>query len=100
VGKEIFEHTDKKLTLSLKAGWEFQVIQSFDFIRTAATFVSAAAFNDVNKFLRYPVRNSAVLSFNVSQKLDNHWSIVVSYAGRFNENTSAHSLASGIEYSF
>ncbi|MDR1457761.1 MAG: autotransporter outer membrane beta-barrel domain-containing protein [Puniceicoccales bacterium] len=100
VEKETFKHGDKKLTLSLRTGWECRIIQSFDLIRTATVFASAAVFNDVNKFLRYPVRNSAVILFSASQKLNTHWSIVGSYSARFNRNISAHSLSGGIEYSF
>jgi hypothetical protein len=100
VEKEAFKHTNKKLALSLKAGWEFRVVQSFDFVRTFATFVTAAAFNDVNRLSRYPVRNAAVISFRASQKLNDHWSIVGSYTGRFSKNFLAHNLSAGIEYSF
>jgi hypothetical protein len=100
VEKETFKHANKKLTLSLKVGWEFQVIQNFDFVRTVAAFATAAIFNDINKFLRYPTRNATVVLFNASQKLSNHWSIVGSYSSRFNKDSLAHNLSGGIEYSF
>ncbi|MDR0742518.1 MAG: hypothetical protein LBE98_03580 [Puniceicoccales bacterium] len=98
--KEAFKYADKKSTLSLKVGWECRIIQSYDIPRTVAALATAVIFNDINKFLKYPTRNTAVVSFRVSQKLNNHWSFVGSYSARFNKNLSAHNFSGGIEYSF
>jgi hypothetical protein len=94
--KEIFERTDRKLTLSLKAGWECRVMQR-------VTAILPFLFGDdtyVALGVSYPVRNSTVLSFRASQKLNTHWSIVGSYSARFNGNASLHGLSGGIEYAF
>jgi hypothetical protein len=99
VEKETFERADRKLTLSLKAGWEYRVIQSFN--THAVGFL--AIMNDLNtpySFSRHPVRNAAAVSFKASQKLNDHWDIVGSYSARFSKDLLAHNLSCGAEYSF
>ncbi|MDR1232990.1 MAG: autotransporter outer membrane beta-barrel domain-containing protein [Puniceicoccales bacterium] len=97
--KESFKHADRKFTLSLKAGWEYRIVESFN-----SNAVSVLTFmNRLNGpyiTSRHPVRNTAVISFRASQKLNDHWSIVGSYVARFSRDFLAHSLACGIEYSF
>jgi hypothetical protein len=85
--KEAFKHVDKKLTFSLKAGWECRLIHN----------IYDAFFHMRNKC---PRKDAAIISLGASQKLSNHWSIVGSYTGRFNKDLLAHNLAGGVEYSF
>ncbi|MDR2777041.1 MAG: autotransporter outer membrane beta-barrel domain-containing protein, partial [Puniceicoccales bacterium] len=97
VEKEILnrENPHKKATLSLKTGWECRPIHKHSHI--------TASIND-NTYevviLQRPSKNSAVISFAASQKLDDHWSLVGSYTARFNKDVSAHNLSGGMEYSF
>jgi hypothetical protein len=93
VEKETFKHADKKLILSLKTGWECRVMQRSNIM---AEYKNAEMFF---KF-KYPVRNSAILSFSASQKLNDHWNIVGVYFARFNKDFLAHSFSAGIEYAF
>ncbi|MDR1457382.1 MAG: autotransporter outer membrane beta-barrel domain-containing protein, partial [Puniceicoccales bacterium] len=90
IEKEVFKHVDKKLTLSLKTGWECRVMQHTD-----ADFDFAFPFVDVDGLfkLKYPRRNAAIVSFRALQKLNNHWNIVGSYSARFNKNISIHDLS-------
>ncbi|MDR2629233.1 MAG: autotransporter outer membrane beta-barrel domain-containing protein [Puniceicoccales bacterium] len=100
VEKEILdsEVVDKKLTLSLKTGWECQLVWK----RSDATF----SFDNnlgLGKFapaFRQPSRSAAIISLGASQKLDIHWSIVGSCIARFNKDISTHNLSLGAEYSF
>jgi hypothetical protein len=88
VEKEIFEHADRKLTLSLKTGWEFRIkyaIVTFD-------------TEDPGESMYF--KNAAVVSLKASQKLNDHWSIDGSCSARFNKDFSAHGFAGGIEYAF
>jgi hypothetical protein len=89
VEKETFNHADKKLILSLKVGWEFQIKYK------TISFASSDSFSWL-----YPIKNTIILSFRASQELNDHLSIVGSYAGRFNKDFLVHSLAAGIEYAF
>ncbi|MDR0742725.1 MAG: autotransporter outer membrane beta-barrel domain-containing protein [Puniceicoccales bacterium] len=97
--KETFKHADKKLTFSLKAGWECRIIQSFN---THAVSVSIIKSDLYSRYTvsRYPRKNAAVLSFGASQKLNDHWSIAGSYSARFNKDLLAHGLSCGVEYAF
>jgi hypothetical protein len=107
VEKEAFKHADKKLTLSLKAGWECRVIQNFNtrpigLITTVSTVADAGEYA-ADAYVQKPPsprKNAAVLSFGASQKLNDHWSIAGSYSARFNKDLSSHSLTGGVEYAF
>jgi hypothetical protein len=88
VEKEIFEHADRKLTLSLKTGWEFRIRRAI------------VTFDTEDPVEPMYFKNAAIVSLKASQKLNDHWSIDGSYSARFNKDFSAHSLAGGIEYAF
>ncbi|MDR2776935.1 MAG: autotransporter outer membrane beta-barrel domain-containing protein [Puniceicoccales bacterium] len=96
--KETFERADKKLTLSLKAGWEYRVIQSFN----TNIVIVGIPMSEYNQYAisRHPVRNAAVVSFKALQKLSDHWDIVGSYSARFSKDLLAHNISCGAEYSF
>ncbi|MDR0742021.1 MAG: autotransporter outer membrane beta-barrel domain-containing protein [Puniceicoccales bacterium] len=97
VEKEAFKHADRKLILSLKTGWECPVMQRTD----AVLFLTVTANEHYGVFkFRRPVKDVVIVSFNASQKLNNHWSIVGSYSARFNKDFSAHNLSGGVEYAF
>ncbi|MDR0742205.1 MAG: autotransporter outer membrane beta-barrel domain-containing protein [Puniceicoccales bacterium] len=101
VEKEILdsERVDKKLTLSLKTGWECQVVWKY----SDATFSFDNNLGFIGKFIpafRHPSRSAAIVSLGVSQKLNIHWSIVGAYIARFNKDISTHNLSLGVEYSF
>ncbi|MDR2603404.1 MAG: autotransporter outer membrane beta-barrel domain-containing protein [Puniceicoccales bacterium] len=98
VEKETFKHGDKKLTLSLKTGWECRVMQHSSAIFNIAITNSSDIYGFFN--FRYPSRNAAIVSFRASQKLNNHWNIVGSYSTRFNKNIAIHNLSCGVEYAF
>jgi hypothetical protein len=96
VEKETFKHADRKLILSLKTGWEYQV--------TPPTITASALDLIVDKVygafkFKHPAQDAAIVSLNALQRLD-HWSIVGSYSVRFNKNLSAHGLTGGVEYAF
>jgi hypothetical protein len=97
IEKEIFVHADRKLTLSLKAGWECRVIQ-----RSIVTLDATLGADELYGIfrLKHPCKNAALLSFKASQKLNDHWSLAGSYTGRFNGDLATHNLAGGVEYSF
>jgi hypothetical protein len=102
VEKEAFKHADKKLTLSLKAGWECRVIQNFN-THPIGLITIVRTIDDDNGYVQKlpsPRKNAAVISFGASQKLNDHWSIAGSYSARFHKDLSAHSLAGGVEYAF
>ncbi|MDR1528530.1 MAG: autotransporter outer membrane beta-barrel domain-containing protein [Puniceicoccales bacterium] len=102
VEKEAFKRADKKLTLSLKAGWECRVIQNFN-TRPVGLITTVSTDKDNDRYVQKPPsprKNAAVISFGASQKLNDHWSIAGSYSARFNKDLLAHSLTGGVEYDF
>jgi outer membrane autotransporter protein len=89
------ENSHKKTALSLKIGWECRPIHKHSSI---TALIDDSTYEVVTPL--QPSKNSAILSLGASQKLNDHWSLAGSYTGRFNKDTSSHSLAGGVEYSF
>jgi outer membrane autotransporter protein len=100
IEKEIFnqEYADKKLTLSLKAGWESQIMRKHS--DATASFDNNLGIGEFSPTLGSPSRNAAIVSIGASQKLNVNWSITGSYVARFNKDISTHNLSCGAEYSF
>jgi outer membrane autotransporter protein len=101
VEKEIFnqEHADdKKLTLSLRAGWECQAIRKHSDI--TITFDDNLGIGEYAPTMGRPSKNAAIVFFGAVKKLNTHWNIVGSYIARFNKNISSHNLSCGVEYFF
>ncbi|MDR2776955.1 MAG: autotransporter outer membrane beta-barrel domain-containing protein [Puniceicoccales bacterium] len=100
VEKEILdsEWIDKKLTLSLKTGWECQVVWKHS--DATFSFDNNIGLGKFAPVFRQPSRNAAIVSLGASQKLNIHWSIVGSYIARFNKDIATHNLSLGAEYSF
>jgi hypothetical protein len=100
VEKEILdpEHADKKWLLSLKAGWECQAVQKIS--DATVTFDNNFGIGEITPIFRYPSKHVAIGTLSVSRKFNANWSVVGSYAGRFNKDTSTHTLSCGVEYSF
>ncbi|MDR1528303.1 MAG: autotransporter outer membrane beta-barrel domain-containing protein [Puniceicoccales bacterium] len=98
--KEIpdLEQVDKKLTLSLKTGWECQVVWKYS--TATLSFDNNLGLGKFAPAFRHPSRSAAIISFGASQKLNVHWSIVGSYIARFNKDIFTHNLSLGAEYSF
>ncbi|MDR1528499.1 MAG: hypothetical protein LBS22_02855 [Puniceicoccales bacterium] len=100
VEREIFDlaYADKKWLLSLKAGWECQVVRKHSDV--TVTFDNNLGIGPIAPIFRFPSRHAAIGTITVSKRLNVNWTIVASYIGRFNRNTSAHTLSCGGEYSF
>ncbi|MDR1457762.1 MAG: autotransporter outer membrane beta-barrel domain-containing protein [Puniceicoccales bacterium] len=102
VEKETFKHADKKLTLSLKTGWEQRIMQNSN-TNFSARFSTVSSLNNTSGPIQNfsdPAEGAIVLSFKASQKLSNRWNIVGSYFARFNKDISAHNISGGVEYAF
>jgi outer membrane autotransporter protein len=91
-------YVDRKLTLSLKAGWECQAIRSHS--EVTVNFDNNLGIGEFTPKLGLPSKNVAIVSLGASQKFNVHWSIVGSYVARFNKDISSHNLSCGVEYSF
>jgi hypothetical protein len=100
IEKEILnqEYADRKLTLSLKAGWECQAVQKHS--DATVTFDNKLNIGEFAPIFGYPSRNAAIVALGASKKLNVHWSIAGSYVARFNKDISIHNLSCGAEYSF
>ncbi|MDR1233526.1 MAG: autotransporter outer membrane beta-barrel domain-containing protein [Puniceicoccales bacterium] len=100
IEKEIpdLEQVDKKFTLSLKAGWEWQAIWKYS--DATLSFDNNLGIGKFAPTFRHPSRSAAIISFGASQKFNVHWSVVGSYIARFNKDISTHNLSLGAEYSF
>jgi outer membrane autotransporter protein len=93
--QDLFE---KKLTLSLKTGWEYQVMRKYS--NATISFDNNLGIAKFAPTFRHLSRNAALISFGALRKFGIHWSIVGSYIGRFNKGISTHNLSVGAEYSF
>jgi hypothetical protein len=100
IEKEIpdLDRVDKKFTLSLKAGWEWQAIWKYS--DATLSFDNNLGIGKFAPTFRHPSRSAAIISFGASQKFNVHWSVVGSYIARFNKDIFTHNLSLGAEYSF
>jgi hypothetical protein len=92
------EHADKKWLLSLKAGWEYQLMRKHS--DATIPFVNDFGRSEIMPTYGQPGKHAAVALLGVSKKLNVHWSVVGSYMLRFNSDISTHNLSCGAEYSF
>jgi outer membrane autotransporter protein len=100
VEKEILDLklVDRKLTLSLKTGWEYQAVRKYS--NATISFDNNLGIGKFAPTFRHPLRSAAIISLGASQKLDIHWSIVSSYIARLNKDISTHNFSVGVEYSY
>jgi hypothetical protein len=100
IEKEVFnpEYADRKLTLSLKAGWESQIMRKHSDAK--ASFDNGSGVGEFSPILGYLSKNAAIVSLGASEKLNVNWSITGSYVARFNKDISIHNLSCRIKYSF
>jgi hypothetical protein len=85
---------DKKLTLSLKPGWESQVMRKHS--NALVSFHNSLGISKFSPTLRYRSRNSTIIYFGASKKFNIDWSITGVYVARFNKDISIHNLPCGI----
>jgi hypothetical protein len=101
VEKEILfnpEDVNKKLTLSMKVGWECRAIQKRS--NAKVTFDNKLGIGQFTPVFGVADKNAAIISLTNVWKLNNHWNIVGFYTGRFNKDIRTHNLSCGVEYSF
>jgi hypothetical protein len=92
------ELVDKTLSLSLKAGWEHQMVKKHS--TPTVSFDNAIGLGQFVPTLSQQPRNSAIISLESAFKLNTHWTIVGSYVARFNKDAHFHNVFTGIEYGF
>jgi hypothetical protein len=89
---------DRKLTLSLKSGWECHAIRKYS--HTTATFDNRVGIGEFTPTFGHADKHAAIISIEGVKKLNNHWNIVGFYVARFNRDIHTHNISSGVEYSF
>ncbi|MDR1527969.1 MAG: autotransporter outer membrane beta-barrel domain-containing protein [Puniceicoccales bacterium] len=97
VEREVFkpEYADKKLILSLKAGWECHPMHKH-------SSITALMNGDTYEVItpQQPSKNSAIVSFAAAKKFNVHWGVAGSYVARLNGGASSHNFSAGIECEF